>query len=261
MHESSLKLFDLTGRVAIVTGGAQKGYGSQIVNALAKAGATVVITSRELKAAEQKAGLLKEQGASACGMELELKDENSIVACVQGVVNKFGRIDILFNNASDNHLEPFETVSIEDWNRVLNVNLTGTMLMCRNVAPHMLELKRGVIVNLSSIYGMVSPNHGIYGKSGINSPLVYGVTKAGIIQMTRYLATYWAPHIRVNSITPGGLFNDQDVDFVSEYTKLTPLGKMAGNRDLEGAALYLACDASGFVTGHNLVVDGGWTVW
>ena len=135
------------------------------------------------------------------------------------------------------------------------------MLMSRAVAPHMLKQGRGVIVNISSIYGVVSPDQRIYGQSGINSPLIYGVTKAAVIQMTRFMATYWAPHIRVNCITPGGLYNSQDTGFVEKYVYRTPLARMAGSYDLKGAAAYLASDASAWVTGHNLVVDGGWTIW
>ena len=254
-------LFDLSGRVAIVTGGAGKGYGAQITEALAQAGALVVITSRDADKSVKAARGYQERGLSVEGFKLELCHEEGICAFVKKVMATYGSIDILFNNAAFNQLEPFEKVSVDDWNKVLHVNVTGTMLVSRAVGPQMLRQQKGVVVNISSIYGVVSPNHSIYGDSGLNSPLVYGVTKAAVIQMTRYLATYWAPAIRVNCITPGGLYNHQDRNFIKNYEEHTPLGRMAGPDDLKGAAVYLASDASAWMTGHNLVVDGGWTIW
>ena len=255
------ELFDLSGQVAVVTGGAGSGYGVQIVQALAEAGATVIITSRDAKKAHKKAAQYDEDGLLVEGKALELSDEQSILGLVKCVVGKYGRIDILFNNASANHLEPFDTISIEDWNKVLSVNITGTMLISRCVAPYMLEQSRGVIVNISSIYGLVSPDQRIYGKSGLNSPLVYGITKAANIHMTKFMATYWAPYIRANCITPGGLYNHQDAELVKNYVARTPLGRMGELNDLKGVAVYLASEASAWVTGQNIIVDGGWTTW
>lgn len=254
---NTLDLFDLEGRVALVTGSAGKGYGAQAVQALADAGATVYLTSRKIKRAKHSC----QKGLDVRALALDLEKEQSIADAVKTVIAEQGRIDILVNNACSNHLESFETISLEDWNRVLAVNMTGTMLLSRTTAPHMLAGEGGVIINLSSIYGIVAPDQRIYGSSGINSPLVYGMTKAALVQMTRYLATYWAPKIRVNCLTPGGLFNDQDEQFINNYVAKTPLGRMAGPNDLKGAILYLASNASAWVTGQNLVVDGGWTAW
>lgn len=258
---ATAELFRLDGRVALVTGGAGKGFGSQVVRALASAGATVALSSRDLERAEARAAALRAEGLAAEALGLDLRDEASVRASVETLLDRHGRIDVLVNNASDNCLTPVESVSLEDWNRVVAVNLTGAMLLSRAVAPSMLASGAGTIINVASIYGVVSPDQRIYGDSGLNSPLVYGVTKAALLQMTRYLATYWAPAIRVNAITPGGLWNDQPADFVERYAAKTPLGRMAGPRDLEGAALFLASDASAWVTGQNLVVDGGWTAW
>lgn len=255
------ELFDLGGRVAIVTGGASERFGTQIVEALAEAGAFVVLTSRDRRKAGKRAEEHRGRGLSVEGEELELTSEESVMGLVRTVLERRGRVDILFNAAAAVHIEPFETVSLEDWNHVLAVNITGTMLMSRAVAPAMLERGEGVIVNVSSIYGLVSPDQRIYGDSGLNNPLVYGATKASVIQMTRFMATCWAPRIRVNCITPGGFFSGQDPKFVHNYVERTPLGRMAGPEDLKGAAVYLASDASAWVTGHNLVVDGGWTIW
>jgi len=254
-------LFCLEGRVALVTGGTGNGYGSQAVQALAEAGATVYITSRDLSRVQQTAEILRDKGLDVRGLTLDLECEHSISCVVDTLVSQTGCIDILVNNACSNHFESFETVSLKDWNQVLAVNMTGTMLISRAIAPHMQKNKGGVMINLSSIYGVVAPDQRIYGESGTNSPLVYGMTKAALIQMTRYLATFWAPRIRVNCLTPGGLFNHQDEQFVSQYVAKTPLARMAGPNDLKGAVLFLASDASAWVTGQNLVVDGGWTAW
>ena len=254
-------LFCLKGRVALVTGGTGSGYGAQAVQALADAGATVFITSRNLARVQQAAQELREKGLDVHGLALDLESEQSITDVVETLISKAGRLDILVNNACSNHFESFETVSLQDWNQVLAVNITGTMLMSRTTAPHMQQNGGGVMINLSSIYGMVAPDQRIYGSTGTNSPLVYGMTKAALIQMTRYLATFWAPSIRVNCLTPGGLFNHQDEQFISQYVAKTPLGRRAGGDDLTGAVLFLASDASAWVTGQNLVVDGGWTAW
>lgn len=254
-------LFCLKGRVALVTGGTGNGYGAQAVQALAEAGATVFITSRNLSRVQQAAEELREKGLDVHGLALDLESEESIACVVNTLISETGRIDILVNNACSNHFESFETVSLKDWNQVLAVNITGTMLISRATAPHMLQNDGGVMVNLSSIYGMVAPDQRIYGSTGTNSPLVYGMTKAALIQMTRYLATFWAPSIRVNCLTPGGLFNHQDEQFISQYVAKTPMARMAGADDLKGAVLFLASDASAWVTGQNLVVDGGWTAW
>ncbi|MCD6401243.1 MAG: SDR family oxidoreductase [Anaerolineales bacterium] len=254
-------LFDLSGQIAVVTGGAGDGCGAQIVRALAETGATVIITSRNSKKAHKKAAQYAEDGLLVEGRALELCDEQNIQDLIKYVVGRYSHIDILFNNAAANHLEPFDTISIEDWNKVLSINITGTMLMSRCVAPYMLKQNKGVIVNISSIYGLISPDQRIYGNSGLNSPLVYGITKAAIIQMTKFMATYWAPYIRVNCIVPGGLYNNQDPEFVENYIARTPLGRMGGLDDLKGAAVYLASEASAWVTGQNIIVDGGWTTW
>lgn len=255
------ELFSLKGKVAIVTGGSGHKFGSQICSALAEAGAQVVITSRNGEKARAKAEEYKAKGLNVHGSELQLETEETIVEFIRKTHEQFGRIDVLVNNACANHLEKYETVKLQDWNRVLHANVTAPMLLARNVAPHMLEQGKGSIINISSIYGVVPPDLGIYGNSGLNSPLIYGATKAALQQMTKYWAVNWAPKIRVNTITPGGLYNNQDAEFVKNYNRKTPMQRMAGPDDLKGAALYLATDASSWVTGQNLIVDGGWTVW
>jgi len=255
------QLFSLKNRVALVTGGAGNGFGKQVVYALAEAGATVIVTSRNYQKAEKRVQEMLENKFIAVPQQLNIADEQTITQTISQLEKKYGSIDILVNNASENCLEPLETISVQQWNFVLQVNITGAMLLSRAVAPAMQKKGKGTIINISSIYGMLAPNKNIYGDSGLNSPLVYGVSKAAIIQMTKYLATYWAPNIRVNCITPGGLFNNQPDYFVAQYSKQTPLNRMANNNDLKGAILLLASDASDWITGQNLIVDGGWSVW
>lgn len=256
------ELFDLRDRVAIVTGGAGEGYGAQIAESLAEAGAHVIITSRNLKKAVEKARWYKkEKKLSVEGRCFNLESDESINTFCKEVIAYYKHVEILVNNATGNHLASLEDVKLEDWNKVQSVNVTGTMLLSRAIAKNMLTFFKGTIINISSIYGFLSPDQRIYGDSGLNSPLIYGTTKAALIQMTRYLATYWAPHIRVNCISAGGLYNNQPKEFLVNYENKTPLARMAGPDDLKGAALYLASDASEWVTGQNIVVDGGLSIW
>ncbi|MDP9260662.1 MAG: SDR family oxidoreductase, partial [Actinomycetota bacterium] len=173
---------------------------------------------------------------------------------------QYGGLDILVNNAGIGVYTALEERTAAELAAVAAVNLTGTALCSRAAAPLMRE--GGAIVNIASIYGIVSPDPRIYGTSGRNSSEIYGATKAGVIQMTRWFAVHLAPQrIRVNCISPGGVFAHQTADFVASYEQRTPLGRMTTVSDLEGALIYLTSDASAYVTGHNLVVDGGWSAW
>ncbi|MCJ7511497.1 MAG: SDR family oxidoreductase, partial [Anaerolineales bacterium] len=166
---------------------------------------------------------------------------------------------------SDRPAGAFEDFPLDAWNQALAVNLTGAFLCAQAVAPIMLPQGRGVIVNICSTYGLVGPDQRIYQRTGEAprfKPVVYSVTKAGILGLTRYLATYYAGQgIRVNALTPGGVFNDHDDQFVHNYSARTVLGRMAHKDEMNGALLFLASDASSYMTGANLVVDGGWTAW
>ncbi|GAB6042446.1 SDR family oxidoreductase [Endothiovibrio diazotrophicus] len=255
------ELHDLSGRVALVTGAAGFGFAGEIVEALAEAGASVMLTSRDAVKAEAAAAEFRAHGFAVAGTVMELGEEGSIVAAVAGTVAAFGRLDILVNAAAALCMDAVEAVAIDDFNRTLNANVGGTLAVSRAAAPHLHASGRGAIINLSSIYGVVAPDPRIYGDSGLNSPLVYGASKAAIEQMTRYLAIHWAPTIRVNCIAPGGLSNRQGAEFVERYNYRTPLGRMGAPEDIKGIALYLASDASAWVTGQNFMVDGGWTAW
>jgi len=184
---------------------------------------------------------------------------------VKQVSTAFGRIDILINNAAaqpPGFSTPLEDYSLDVWNRVIAVNLTAQFLMVQAVGPIMLERQKGSIINISSTYGVVGPNQHVYEGSQFNTPAVYSASKAGVLGLTRYLATYWAEKgIRVNSITPGGIFRGHTDPFLGNYCSRVPMARMGREDELCGAIVYLASDASSYVTGHNLVVDGGWTIW
>lgn len=268
-------LFDLTGRVALVTGGAGL-LGIEFCQTLAEAGARVVVADLNRTAAQAQADYLAEKGFPALAVEVDVTQPNSVQRLVSATLQTFGRLDILVNSAaldpkfdpqSDNagHDTSFETYPLEAWRQALEVNLTGAFLCSQAVTAPMLKQGKGVIINLSSIYGLTGPDQRIYQQPGQPpqyKPAYYSVTKWGILGLTQYLATYFAgKNIRVNAISPGGVFNGHDDAFVQAYSARTVLGRMANKNEMNGALLYLASDASAYMTGANLVVDGGWSAW
>jgi NAD(P)-dependent dehydrogenase (short-subunit alcohol dehydrogenase family) len=188
---------------------------------------------------------------------------------LQHVLQQFDKIDILINNAgftnqsrSKNYDATFENFPLEDWNAIMNVNLTGTFLGCQVIGKQMLQQGKGAIINIGSLYAVVSPNHNIYPGTGITQPVAYSVSKHGVIGLTKYLATLWASKgVRVNALTPGGIFNEHKGLFLERFSQLNPIGRMSDKTELHGAVVYLASDASSHLVGHNLIVDGGWTAW
>ena len=271
------KLFDLHERVAILTGGAGL-LGREYAVALAEAGAHVVIADINGQAARRLAVEATERtGVEALGIETDVASKLSVQAMVQKTEDAFGRVDILVNNAAldpkfdvqsaAEHVDAFEDYPLELWNQGLAVNLTGMFLCAQAVAQPMLAQGKGVMVNISSTYGLVGPDQRLYERDApaaprVYKPVVYSVTKSAVMGLTRYLATYWAgKNMRVNALTPGGVFNDHDEEFVRRYSYRTPLGRMAQRDEYCGALLFLVSDASSYMTGANLVVDGGWTAW
>lgn len=268
--------FDMTGRTVIVTGGAGL-LGREYAVALAAAGARVALADIDVRGAGAAAAAVNAAGGTALAVSTDVTDEASVAQLVRTTLTAFGRIDGLVNNAAldpkfDRSRSARETGAFEDypldlWNRTLAVNLTGMFLCARAVAPAMLERRQGVIVNVSSTYGIVGPDQRLYdsappGAPRAFKPIAYSVTKSGVLGFTRYLAAYWAgTGIRVNTLTPGGVYNDHAADFVERYSARTPLGRMADRREYCGALLFLLSDASSYMTGANLVVDGGWTAW
>lgn len=272
-----MELFRLDGRVAVVTGGAGL-YGSVIATALAEAGATVVIASRNLARCEERAAQLRDSGYRTLAMPLDLTDDGSIMALKDRVVAAFGHVDILFNNAAGRAAGTAEEqmrrgfaaprlsmdgMTRPQWEAAMAVNASG-LFICAQVFAEQMKVQGngGNIVNISSIYGMVGPTFPIYEGTQMTVPPDYAFAKGGIINFTRYLATWYAPYgIRVNCISPGGYYAGQPEAFVRNYERRVPLGRMARWNDLKGAAVFLASDASQYITGQNLAVDGGWTAW
>ncbi len=267
---------DLAGRVVVVTGGAGL-LGREYARALAEAGACVVAADLDGDRAEALAGRLRGRGGRALGVAVDVSSEESVARLVRATLETFGTIDGLVNNAA---LDPkvdadrssrlaadFEHYPLAAWNASLATNLTGMFLCARAVLPVMRERGRGAIVNVSSTYGMVGPDQRLYEPVREDAPRAfkpvdYAVTKSGVFGLTRYLAAYLAgTRIRVNTLTPGGVRTDQPEEFVRRYSARTPLGRMAERHEYSAALLFLLSDASSYMTGSNMVVDGGWTAW
>ena len=275
MTESIFKKFDLSGKTAIITGAAGL-LGKQFCLTLAQAGANIVLADLDKDLAAETASELTLLGLNALAVEVDVSNPDSTVAMVGSALTAFGSVDILVNSAA---LDPkfdstnvaaqdanaFETFSLNSWRQALDVNLTGMFLASQAAVVPMLKQGQGVIVNICSMYGLVGPDQRLYERpDGTRQfkPVYYSVTKAGVLGFTRYLATYYAgKNIRVNALTPGGVFNDHDAVFTEQYSTRTVLGRMANLDEMNGAMLFLCSDASSYMTGSNLVVDGGWTAW
>ncbi len=266
--------FSLEGRVALVTGGAGL-LGEQFCRTLAAAGAAVAVVDLAAEAAARVAEAIRARGGRAHPYPLDITDPTAVRAAVDDILTRWGRLDVLVNSAA---LDPkvdaegqvrsagtFEDFPLVTWQQALNVNLTGAFLVTQAAARAMRRQGKGSIINICSTYGLVGPDQRIYQKPGQPpqyKPVYYTVTKAALLGFTRYLATYYAgTEIRVNALTPGGVYNHQDEAFVQAYSARTVLGRMARKDEMNGALLFLASDASSYMTGANLVVDGGWTAW
>ena len=275
MTESVLKKFDMSGKTAVITGAAGL-LGKQFALALAQAGAKVVLADLNAQAAEANALWLREQGLKAISVGVDVTDPVSVQTMVQSALEAFGSVDVLINSSAlDPKFDPanvgsqganaFESYSLDAWRQALDVNLTGTFLATQAVVRQMLTQGQGVVVNICSTYGLAGPDQRLYERpDGSRSfkPAYYSVTKAGVLGFTRYLAAYYAgKNIRVNALTPGGVYNGHDEVFTSQYSARTVLGRMANIDEMSAAMLFLCSDASSYMTGSNLVVDGGWTAW
>lgn len=263
-----MELFGLNGKVAIVTGGAGL-FGKPISSGLADAGARVIIASRNEVKCREYADLIQERGLKAEGFSLDLADEKSINEFVEKVFRKYARIDILVNNAvSRSGMKNLDQLHKADIEKEQSINTTGLMLLTKSVVSVMCRQQGGNIINISSIQGVVGPHFPVYGRTGMTSPVNYTYDKWGIVGFTKWLANYYGKfNIRANCISPGGYGpgvyekGDDRTEFIENYKKLTPLGRFAEDNDIKGPVIFLASDASAYITGHNLVVDGGWTSW
>ena len=263
------QLFDLSGKVALVTGGARN-LGFDMALALAEAGADVAVTSRSLEAAQISAQrIAQETGRQTLGVGCDVRFESQVQATVDAVLARFGRIDILVNNAgnvlSTTENNPLERRPLEEWEFTVDVNMKGVFLCSKHVvAKAMLPTRSGVIVNISSSAGMVGKDHRIYQGTSIGGVTVdYAAAKGGVISMTREMACCLAKdNIRVNCVSPGGFWRGHTETFTRQYSDLVPMGRMGQDgKEMKGAVVYLASEASSYVTGINLPVDGGLTAW
>ncbi len=272
------KLFDLSGRVAIITGGAGL-LGLQHAEAIAEAGGCPVLVDIDEKRAIEKARKISEEyHVDSAGVKTDITNKAEVGALLDAVLKRFGQIDILINNAANDPKvkandenkvwSRFENFSLENWNKDIAVGLTGAFLCTQIIGSEMAKRKGGVILNISSDLGLIGPDQRIYSKKDLSDdkqpvkPVSYPVIKSALIGLTRYAATYWADkNIRVNAICPGGVQTNQPKDFLEKLSYRIPMGRMARKDEYKGAILFLVSDASSYMTGAVLSVDGGRTCW
>ncbi len=266
------EIFSLKNKIAIVTGAAGL-LGKQHCNALAEAGANIIAVDLDETKADE---IVKNYSVKSFGIGIDITNKKSVSDLKEKVLKEFGRIDILVNNAAINdmfenptaaaELSKFENYPLELWQKSLDVNITGTFLCSQIIGTEMAKTGKGSIINIASTYGIVAPDQSLYkdekGIQNFYKSASYPVTKGAVISFTKFLASYWGKKgVRVNSLSPGGVQNNQEKYFINNYSQKTPLGRMAQPTDYKGAIIFLASDASGYMTGANLIIDGGWTAW
>jgi len=259
-----MEQFSLKGKTAVITGGAGH-LGTAMSEGLAEAGANVVIASRDVEKCKKLAATLaKKYKVKTLGIALDIRSMSAVKKCMAAVNREMGAIDILINNAAFGKGMSL-TMSDADWLEGIDGTINGVFRCTQAVLPYMEAQKHGVIINVSSMYGIVSPDHRIYGDSGYDSPPNYAAGEAATLQFTRYAACHLANKgIRVNAISPGP-FPSPEVQknkkFIFNLKEKTPMGRIGRPDELKGAVVFLASEASSYITGQNIVVDGGWTVW
>jgi NAD(P)-dependent dehydrogenase (short-subunit alcohol dehydrogenase family) len=261
-------LMDLRGRRALITGAAGH-IGRVIAQTLAELGADLLLVDYPgadygmfMQTLEEEWGV----HVQSFGCDLELANDRGRL--VQMAKQEVGGLDILVNNAAfagtaslQGWVTDFEQQSVETWSRAIEVNLTAAFDLTKGLAPLLKQGKGANVINIASIYGIYGPDHRLYEGTPMGNPAAYAASKGGLIQLTKWLATTMAPAVRVNALSPGGVFRNQPSVFVERYTAKTPLGRMATEDDFRGAVAYLASDLSQYVAGQNLIVDGGWGIW
>ena len=265
------KIFNIEGKTIVLTGSAGR-VGSSFAHTLSSVGANVILVDKETKANTKLAlDIIKKYKTKAVAQNIDINDSMQVEGLVEFVIKKYKKIDVLINNAHfvpRDHPQrdaPFEKFPVDLWDETISENMKGIFLCSQKIGNTMVKRKKGVIVNISSIYGLIGPDQRIYGKSRLNSPAFYSATKGAMVNLTKYLASYWGPkNIRVNTLTLGGIYDKKlhsGKDFVKNYSYKTMLGRMSNKEDYDGAILFLTSDASSYMTGSNLIIDGGWTAW
>ena len=262
------ELMALQGRVAVVTGGGGH-IGGAICDTLAELGANIAVFDVNEEACSDTVHRVKETyGVDALPLPMDLSEDQMAGKAVKTVLKQLGRLDILVNCAAltgTSELEgwsvPFPDQRSDAWTKAMEIGLTAPFLLAQACAGALAASGHGSVINLGSIYGIVGPDMRMYEGTSMGNPAAYAASKGGLLQLTRWLATVMAPQIRVNAISPGGVWRNQPDKFHRAYLSRTPLGRMAKEEDIKGAVAFLASDLSAYVTGQNLVIDGGWTAW
>ena len=264
-------IFNLEKKTIVLTGSAGR-LGSGFADVLSSAGADVVLVDIENSSNKKLESKLKQKyNTNPLAVNVDISNQSEVKKLKQIVLKKYKKIDVLINNAHfipRSHPmigSPFENYPLELWHQTIVKNLNGLFLCCREFGKIMTKQQKGVIINISSIYGIMGPDQRIYGKSKLNSPPFYSATKGAMVNLTRYLAAFWhGTNIRVNTLTLGGVYDSdlhKNKEFVKNYSKKTMIGRMARKDDYYGAIIFLASDASTYMTGSNLIIDGGWSAW
>jgi len=261
-------LINLKGRSALITG-ATGCLGRVMADVLAELGADLVLVDRPGSDFENITGeLVRRWGINIQYKSCDLEKKEERAELIGQINSRDKGLNILINNAAFTGTSelmgwtvPFEEQTIETWHRALEVNLTAVFDLTKGLMPSLREADGANIINIASIYGLYGPDWSLYEGTAMGNPAAYGASKGGVIQLTRWLAATIAPHIRVNSVTPGGIYRNQPEQFVERYKARTPLARMATEEDFRGIIAYLASDLSEYVTGQNISVDGGWGVW
>lgn len=255
-------LFDISGRIVVITGGCGL-IGKELVKHFTERDARLVIADVPAVKPEEYA---KTVGRGARGYAVDVSKAKEVENLLKNALTEHGRVDVLINGHQCKpkaflEAQP-ETFPEELWDAVIDVNLKGTFLMCRDFGNQMLLQGKGSIINFASAYGVVSSNPALYTGNSLGNPLAYAASKGGVVMLTKYLGAYWAGRgVRVNSVTPHGVWNNHEEEFVKRFSALSPMGRLSRASEVVGAVLYLAGDASSYVTGSNVLVEGGWTAW
>jgi NAD(P)-dependent dehydrogenase (short-subunit alcohol dehydrogenase family) len=264
---SLAQLMDLSGRTALITGGGGN-IGATAADGLAELGADVVVADLDPRCEEVARGLQEKWGRRAHGVRMDVADEGACRRLVHETVERMGGLDILIHSAGfvgtnrmPGWVAPFEEQTVAAFDAAMRVNLTAAWILAQEAAPTLARGGRGSVILISSIYGSCGPDMRLYEGEAMHNPAAYGASKAGLEQLARYLATVLAPAVRANCVSPGGVERGQPPRFIERYVARTPLGRMATVEDMKGAIAFLASDLSAYVTGQNLLVDGGWTAW
>ncbi len=259
------KKFELDGKTVIITGGCGL-IGRAFAEACAQFGANVVVADIAAANPEENGkALAVRHNRPMSGFSVDVAKKSSVEALKKHALDTYGRIDgliISHQNKTNNFFQRFEEYTEENWDAVVETNLKGTFLVCQVIGSHMAEQGSGSIVNIPSTYSVVAPNQNLYTGTKMGCPAAYSASKGGIDALSQYLSTYWAAKgVRVNQITPHGVWNNHEEQFEKNFANFSPLRRMSYNHEVANAAVYLLSDASTYVTGHNMLVEGGWTAW